>query len=68
MEIFYTDSLYTSAILELEKAADFIDHYATPTESNVPVPRAVVEFASEVSGAIRQRAEKLRGREASEDE
>jgi hypothetical protein len=63
-EVIYTKSLYTSAILELEKAADFIADYAAPVESGEPVPRAVVAFAAEVVDIIRQRAEKLREREA----
>jgi hypothetical protein len=63
-DVLYTNSLYTPAIMELEQAADFIEQYATPTKSGVPVPHAVVAFAAAVADALRKRAEKFREREA----
>ena len=57
--IVYTDSLYTSAILELERAADFIEGLAF--DEGGEVTRA---FAAVVAAALRERCDKLRSDEA----
>jgi hypothetical protein len=51
-----TESLYTSAICELERAADFVDSMKT-YYAGIP---ACEQLATEISQAIRDRTEKLR--------
>lgn len=56
--VIYTDSLYTSAIIEIERAADLIDSLASDE------PAAVRAFAVQVSSALRMRCDRLRADEA----
>ena len=58
-ELIYTNSLYTPAILELERTADFVAEMATEWHG-IPTPDCCKELVLVISRAIRDRAEKLR--------
>lgn len=60
--VIYTDSLYTSAIMELERAADFVESFGRGFDG-IPVSKCCKEMAADISKAIRARVDKLRSNE-----
>ena len=55
-------SLYTPAILELERTADFVADMATDWQGK-PTPQCCKELVEMISQAIRDRADTLRNTE-----